>query len=161
MADDNIPGLIRVAALSHETTPGVFELRRARATSSGETLSWLASQLAGEENIGSANAMLRTRKRCNATKLTAITAVTIGAGAAADTVLHGILIEANTTAVTATIAGFGNEAGAATEAQNADWATSKLQSVVDHLVRLQRQGLITHMTVAEALDAIDGGRKAA
>lgn len=50
---------------------------------------------------------------------------------------------------------------AATESVQADWATSKLQSVVDYLVRLQRQGLITHMTVADALDAIDSGRRAA
>lgn len=141
MADENIPGLIRVGALSHETSPGVFELRRARATSSGETLSWLASQLAGEENIGSANAMLRTRKRCNATKLTAITAVTIGAGAAADTVLHGILIEANATAVTATIAGFGNEAGAA---KNIVLTGSTSQDVfVRDLDALNTQGALT------------------
>lgn len=49
----------------------------------------------------------------------------------------------------------------ATESVTADWATSKLQSVVDYIVRLQRQGLITHMTVADVLDAIDSGRRAA
>ena len=69
--------------------------------------------LAGEEGIGTANAVLRTRRRVNATKLTPITAVPIGAGAAGDTVLHGILIELNASAVTATIAGFGNEVSVA------------------------------------------------
>jgi hypothetical protein len=35
------------------------------------------SPIAGEENIGTSNAVLRTRRRVNATKLTPITAVTI------------------------------------------------------------------------------------
>lgn len=141
MANQDIYGYIPPTTLCYEPTAGVFERRIARCTDNGETFAWLASQLAGEENIGSANAMLRTRKRCNATKLTAITAVTIGAGAAADTVLHGILIEANATAVTATIAGFGNEAGAA---KNIVLTGSTSQDVfIRDLDALNTQGALT------------------
>jgi len=56
----------------------------------------------------------RVRERCVPYVLSVITAVPIGAGASGDSVLEGILILATTTtAATATLAGFGDQAGVA------------------------------------------------
>lgn len=103
----NVPGRKHVFLVGTDASGNAVEVL---VSADGSTS---ISPIAGEENIGTANAMLRTRRRVNATKLTAITAVTIGAGGVGDAVLHGILIELNATAVTATIAGFGNEASVA------------------------------------------------
>lgn len=68
----------------------------------------LVVPFAGEEIF-----VMRTRERTTPYILSVTTAVGIGAGASGDTVLEGILILANATAVTATLAGFGDQAGAA------------------------------------------------
>lgn len=74
---------------------------------------YLSSLIAGERLSGSASgSYLVVRQECNLSIISKTTAVTIGAGAAADTHLMGILIH---TALTGTcvIAGFADSDGAA------------------------------------------------
>ena len=74
---------------------------------------YLSSLIAGERLSGSASASyLVVRQECNLSIISKTTAVTIGAGAVADTHLMGILIH---TALTGTcvIAGFADSDGAA------------------------------------------------
>lgn len=77
--------------------------------------SHLATLIAGERNQDSStNSYLDTRKVVTPVVLTSISAVDIGGSTAAnDTHLMGIIILANGTAVTAAVAGFGNESGTA------------------------------------------------
>lgn len=81
--------------------------------SDGNKHSHLGTALAGERNPGSAtNSYLVGRDECNLTIIDIQTAITIGAGAANDTHLIGVLI---TTALTGTcvITGFEGSAGTA------------------------------------------------
>lgn len=69
--------------------------------------------IAGERNVGTGNDYLLTRDGSNLTIIGIQTAVTIGAGSANDTRLHGIKISAALVG-TCVITGFADSAGAAT-----------------------------------------------
>lgn len=87
---------------------------RPQKSTGGAGYSYETAQIGGGRNEDSAtNSYTVTRDECNPMLLGVTTAVSIGAGGTDDTHLQRIVILANATAVTATIAGFPDQAGAA------------------------------------------------
>lgn len=83
-----------------------------KSTSQG-LWNYLSSLISGERNSGSAtNSYLDVRSPCNVSVISKTTAVTIGGGAANDTLLYGLMFT-NALTGTCVIAGFTDSDGAA------------------------------------------------
>lgn len=111
-----------MAQLTRATQTDVLKIPNAGkigygVTAAGDPVQLLANTdgaTVGGAIAGEDGAVMRVRERTTPYILSVTTAVGIGAGASGDTVLEGILILANATAVTATLIGFGDQAGVAT-----------------------------------------------